>query len=147
MGARELLDTLGLLDDTYPGSKEKRKVNHVEADEPLDLGTPWVLKVQGVDVEFFPISVLAAALNRTTGTIRMWEATGILPTSGFTKPGKDRDPRGKRRLWTRAQIEGIVQIAIEEGIWQPGPRINVTRTRFTERVTALFEQLRKEGIR
>lgn len=135
------------LDGYYPGSREKRQVNHVEADEPLDLGTPWVLKVQGVDVEFYPISSLAAALNRTTGTIRMWEGTGLIPTSGWSKPGRDRDPRGKRRLWTRAQIEGVVQIAREEGVLFPGPRINVTRTRFTERVTALFEQLRKEGVK
>lgn len=140
---------MGDLGDFYPGSKERRQVNHVPADEPdvPELGAGRMLLVNGIEVEFFAIGQLAAALNRQPVTIRAWENEGILPTSGWTKPGRDRDPRGKRRLWTRRQVEGIWRIAREEGVLEPGPRINILKTQFTRRVKALFEDLRKEGIR
>lgn len=145
MSLRELM---GDLPEHYPGSKEKRQARPADAPEaPLDLGTPWVLEVRGYDVEFFPIGSLAAALNRQPVTIRAWERERILPPSGWTKPGKDRDVRGRRRIWTRAQIEGVVRIAREEGVLEPGPRINIAKTKFTERVIALFKQQREEGIR
>lgn len=136
------------LGDFYPGSRERRQVNHAPDDVPdaPELGTGRMLLVQGIEVEFFGIGGLAAALNRSPVTLRTWEAEGVLPTSGWTKPGKDRDPRGRRRLWTRAQVEGIWRIAREEGVLEPGPRINILKTQFTGRVKALFEQLRKEGI-
>lgn len=131
----------------YPGSRERR-----QAARPWEgslvgpsLEPGRVLTVNGIEVEFFSIGQLAAALGRKPVTIRSWEAEGILPTSGWTKPGRDRDPRGRRRLWTRAQVEGIWRIALEEGVLAPGP--SITATRFTQRVRSLFAQLRKEGIR
>lgn len=131
----------------YPASKEKRGPRPAEPpEEPLDLGTPWVLDVAGYDVEFFPIGVLAAALNRSAVTIRAWERDGVLPQS-WAKSGKDKDPRGRRRLYTRKQIEGIVKIAREEGVLEPHPRVNITATDFTRRVTILFKKLRDEGLR
>lgn len=105
-----------------------------------------MLLVQGIEVEFFSVGQLAAVLNRRPGTIRMWESEGIIPVSGWTKPGKDRDPRGTRRLWTRAQVEGIWRIAKEEGVLEPGPEVHISETQFTDRVYALFRQLRKEGV-
>lgn len=135
------------LGDYYPGSRERRQVNSVPAEEEPDLGKGRMLKVRGVDVEFFGIGTLARVLNRKPVTIRAWENEGVIPTSGWTKPGLDKDPRGKRRLWTRAQIVGIWRIARDEGVLEPGPRVSIHATRFTERVTALFEQLREEGIR
>lgn len=137
-----------ILGEFYPGSKERRQVNHVPDDEPdvPELGTGRKLLVSGIEVEFFSIGDLARALNRQPVTIRAWENEGILPTSGWTKPGKDRDPRGRRRLWTRPQVEGIWRIARDEGVLHPGPRINILKTQFTARVKALFVELKKNGI-
>jgi hypothetical protein len=130
----------------YPGSKERRAVTPVvpEEEELPDLGRGQVLLINGFEVEFFRIGVLARVLNRRPVTIRMWERERIMPNSGYVKPGADRDPRGRRRLWTRDQVIGIWRIAQEEGILDPGPRVNIEATQFTSRVKALFKQL-KEG--
>ena len=148
---------LAELGDFYPGSKERRAVNHVpgEVNEEPDLrelGQPRKLFVRvasgaEVEVEFWGIGVLAAVLNRQPVTIRAWEKDGIIPRPTFSKPGRDRDPRGRRRLYTERQILGIRQIALEEGVLEPGPRINILKTQFKERVTALFEELRREELR
>lgn len=133
----------------YPGSREVRRVNPVPDEVPdvPELGSGRMLLVNGLEVEFFTIGQLAAVLNRQPVTIRSWENEGILPASGWTKPGQDGDTRGRRRLWTRAQVEGIWRIAKEEGVLEPGPRVNITGTQFTSRVQLLFTQLRKEGLR
>lgn len=146
MGIRDLMGDLG---ETYPGSHEKRQVNHVPDDEPEgpELGPGKIMIVRGIEVEFWRIGTLARALNRSAVTIRMWEREGILPPSGWTSPGRDRDPRGKRRLWTRRQIEGVWRIARDEGILYPGPHVSILNTRFTERVTAMFAELRKAAIK
>lgn len=145
MTAGGLMADLG---EFYPGSRERRQVNHVPDDEPdaPELGTGRMLLVNGREVEFFSIGQLAAVLNRKPGTLRSWETEGVLPRSGWTKPGRDKDPRGRRRLWSRPQVEGIWRIARDEGVLEPGPRINILKTQFTTRVRALFEDLRKEGI-
>jgi hypothetical protein len=141
---RELMDGVG---DTYPGSKEVRgpaaPIVHDEPEGP-NLGHGTILLVNGRDVEFFYVGHLAAMLNRKPGTMRGWETEGILPPSGYTKPGKDRNPHGRRRLWTRAQLEGIWEIARDEGVLLPNSRVNVADTNFTARVRALFKAL-KEG--
>lgn len=138
---------MGDLGEHYPGSRERRQVNHVPDDAPEgpDLGPGKIMIIRGIEVQFFGIGDLARVLNRKPMTIRAWENERLLPPSGFTKPGRDGDPRGRRRLWTRKQIEGIWRIAMEEGILQPGP--SVLKTKFTIKVTALFAQLKKEGIK
>lgn len=140
---------LGDLGEYYPGSRERRQVNHVpgEDDDLPELGPGTVHIVQGIEVEFWGIRVLASVLNRQPVTIRGWENGGILPAPTFSKPGRHGDQRGRRRLWTRAQILGIWKIAREEGVLDPGPRVNIAKTQFTPRVTALFEQLRREGLK
>jgi hypothetical protein len=147
-----LEDLMGGLGEFYPGSKERRDAAPsiaVDRASPAQLvvqglGPGVMLLVNGVDVEFFKIGQLATALNRKPGTIRMWESTGILPPSGYVKPGKDRNDQGRRRLWTRRQLEGIVRIALEEDVWYPNVGRKITSTQFTERVAALFKAL-KEG--
>lgn len=141
-----LAELMGDVGSHYPGSKETRAPNPVVEDDPPGPDLPagqWLL-VNGTEVEFFGIGDLARVLNRKPGTIRMWETAGLLPTSGYTKPGKDKDPRGQRRIWSKPQIEGIWSIACDEGILDPGPRVNIRATRFTARVTALFRQLKEE---
>lgn len=146
MSLRELMEDVG---EYYPGSKERRQVNHVPDDEPdaPELGTGRIWTVAGYEVEFFEIGVLAAVLNRRAGTIRAWESDEILPRSGWARPGKYDDERGRRRMWTRPQIEGVWRIAKEEGVLYPGPHVRITETQFTARVKALFEELRKRGVR
>lgn len=146
MSLRELMGDAG---DHYPGSKERRQVNHVpdEAPDAPDLGPGRTLLVRGIEVEFFGIGDLARVLNRRPVTIRGWEKEGVLPPPAFSKPGRDKDLRGRRRLYTRHQIHAVWQVAKEEGILYPGPRINIAKTRFTERVRAEFEKQKREGLR
>ena len=94
--------------------------------------------VAGQDVELFTVGQLAQALGREAGTIRKWEANGIIPKAMYSSPSID--PRGKRRLYTRAMVEGIVKIAKQEGILAPNSRKTISATRFTERVVQLFKE-------
>lgn len=144
-----ILDTM--IDSFYPGSKMRREVNHVEdTPEPEEIIWPKgrILTIQGYEVECFTTGQLAQILGgRSAVTIRSWEAEGILPKSGYSLPGKGGDVRGRRRYYTHSQVQGIVDIAREEGVLYPGPRIFVNRTRFTERVKEYFLELRNRGIR
>src|SRR5256885_3786242 len=88
---------------------------------------PYVMAVDGLPREFYTIGHLAAALMRTAGTIRYWESRKLFPKPAFTVNGKDRYKR--RRLYTRSQIEGVIQIASEEGLLSDGRRY-LTQTRF-----------------
>lgn len=125
----------------YPGSNKRRgsvaPTVEVESINDWD-ASPKVYVVQGVEVEFFTIGALAKALSRKPVTIRMWEANGIIPMARFRSPG----PAGKqRRLYSRAQVEGIVRIAKEEGIDKPNRQVATAGTQFTERVIRLFEEV------
>jgi hypothetical protein len=132
----------------YPGSNTPRKTVTAapqEDKEPgvLDemietLGEPVVFSVNGIDVEFFLIGQLAAALGRSATTLRRWESQGTIPRSGYTKPSKDS--RGRRRLYSRAQVEGIIRIYIDEGVWKTG---RIKGTEFSARVINLFRELKK----
>ena len=104
----------------YPGKRKPAnrgrngappEVNHWDA-KPVYYKFPGQAEKQ----EFFTISHLAAALNYSVQSIRAWEAQGLLPRSGIRGPrtvrpvAAGRSDKGKR-LWTRAQIEGIVRVA------------------------------------
>lgn len=138
------------MEEYYPGSKQKRRsygtpLPPISQEEQFDLGVPRIYSVQGKEVEFFTLGVLAAALNRKPVTIRKWEADGVLPKPRAMTPTSD--PRGKRRLYTKGQILGLVQIAKEEGILLPsamGKWRDVTKTRFRERAIELFRSLEIE---
>jgi len=97
-----------------------------------------IIRIGGMDREFFTIGALAKALGRQPGTIRKWEADELLPKATFRQ--STEDPRGEHRLYTRAQIEGIVRIATEEGLMN-GDGKAVTSTDFTRRVFELFREL------
>lgn len=144
-----ILDTV--LTEYYPGSKMKREVNHVkpETEEPEVVWPKGrILTIQGYEVECFTTGQLAELLGgRSAVTIRTWESEKILPKSGYSLPGKGGDVRGRRRYYTRAQVSGLIDIAREEGILYPGPRIFVNRTRFKERAREYFLDLRKRNIR
>ncbi len=132
----------------YPGSNMRREVNHApETNDEIEFPPGKILTVAGREVECFTTGQLAFILGgRSAVTIRSWENEGILPKSGYSKQGNDGDVRGRRRYYTRNQVIGIVDIAKSEGVFLPGPRINIRQTRFTARVEAYFRELRKRNV-
>lgn len=101
---------------------------------------PHVRKVQDQDREFFTIGHLAEAIHRAPGTIRFWESKQLFPKPTFTVNGAD--PRRRRRLYTRVQIEGVVAIAREEGLLTDS-RCFLKQTRFSERCFEHFKNHRE----
>lgn len=93
----------------------------------------------GRRVEFFTIGQVARAIGRKSGTLRAWEDRGILPESGYVKRGKD--PRGDRRLYTRAQAEVIVRLAKACGIMDAESRRPLHN--FKSWVWAAFNELKE----
>lgn len=134
----------GVREEFYPGSTRVRHVNRVP-DAPSKDPTAWdanpkEFKVGGVLGEYFGVGALALALERRPGTIRKWEREGVIPKATFRAPSAD--PRGARRLYSRAQVEGIIRIAHDEGLMNPNLQITLAKSGFTARVKALFEELR-----
>ena len=125
--------------DTYPGSSRKRRAVAGPVDTWADV--PYVeLTMRGIVKRFYYISVLADMLGRRPPAIRKWERLGYLPDSGYRTPGRNKN--GQRRLYTRGQIEGIVEIAREEGLVGESNR-NVGNTAFPARAAVLFKQLKE----
>lgn len=127
-------------EETYPGSNQSRRdpaenleVPSKKSEDPLDSFKPRIMKLKGKDTEFFTIQALADALNRSTITIRKWESKGWLPTAQYRSPGEKQD-----RLYTREQIEGLLQIAREEGLMNPQRKPRVDKTNFPQRARELF---------
>lgn len=109
---------------------------------------PITKKVKGVPQEFFRIGALAAALGRQTVTIRKWERLGIIPKADYqTKPPvlkrSDRPPlpgkavRGKR-LYSRAQIEGVVAAARATRVYDLRDAASADWHEFTRLVQAIW---------
>lgn len=131
----------------YPGST-KAIVRHpnradsgrreVSAEEHWDT-KPRVYDTADGPTEFFTLGHLAKALGRKTATVRKWEREGVIPKAMFQVPGRDGDLRGRRRLYTRMQVEGIARIAAEEGLFV-NTRKPFEETQFKERVLALFNK-------
>lgn len=103
----------------YPG--RRKPVNRGDKPQAPPETQVWDAKplyylVNGEKCEFFIIGHLAKALGYSVQSIRAWEDKGLLPRSPFRSPrtkgpvAGGRSNKGKR-LWTRAQIEGILRIA------------------------------------
>ena len=131
----------------WPG--KRKPVNRPEESsrpDPYEIkwdSKPMVYVYGGVSREFFSIGHLADAFGRSPVTIRSWESKGLLPQSPYRSPR----PRGEalpgkqvkgRRLWTREQVEGMMEIAREEGVILNG---KPPSKQFTQRVAALFREL------
>jgi hypothetical protein len=145
------------LDEYYPGSRRKRRESREARQERLTLeraeakadgswdARPWRRHVRfpdgrEVDLELFPTGSPAKALQRDSGTIRRWIRKGWLPNARYKTPAVtgSRGDAG-RRLWSRAQIEGISRIAEEEGLLTETPA-RIQRTNFTRRVIAGWKE-------
>ncbi len=97
---------------------------------------PQIFQVKGKDVEFFPIGAFAQAINRTAATLRKWEELGTLPKTPYFTPSPDR--RGRRRMYSRDMVEGVIRIAKEEKVYWPHKGVRISQTNFTKRVEELF---------
>lgn len=122
---------------TYPGSKKKRRAVAVPIDTWADYPFTELL-LRGDMVRFYAVGVLSEKLERLPPTIRKWERLGYIPPSDYRSPGRTK--AGQRRLYTRAQIEGLVDIAREEGLLGESIR-NVSATQFPQRAADLFKEL------
>lgn len=135
-------DQLEEADDSfYPGSKRRRKavVGQQEVRGGWDDVKHVDLEVRGVLVRFYLVSVLAERLDRLPQTVRKWERQGYIPESKFRTPG--RTVHGQRRIYTRPMIEGIVEIAKQEGVVGNASTRNVSATRFPQRVREMFREM------
>jgi hypothetical protein len=109
---------------------------------------PVMMKVKGVEREFFEIGALAAALGRKTVTIRKWEAERLIPRPRYRKkPPQVQDARkmplpGKtlqgRRLYTRAQIEAVIAAARAARVYDPRDVANADWAEFRRLVHAAW---------
>lgn len=91
---------------------------------------------------YYTIGVLSHVLNRSQVTVRKWERDGIIPKPTYIRASAD--PRGRRRLYTEAQITGIRKIAKEEGLLEPNANGHwkaMEGTQFRSKVLDLFRKL------
>lgn len=127
---------------------KRKPINRTQEESALSMDEPWDSKplvyfVGGKPQEFFPISALAHAIGKASVTIRSWENKGLLPPSPYRSPKPRKEtipgvsPKG-RRLWTREQIEGILDIARQEGVILNG---KPPTEKFAHRVAMLFREL------
>jgi len=130
----------------YPGSKRliptERVVTKAVVEDAWD-AKPVMLTVKGVKVEFFTVGQLAQAIGRKPASIRKWETLGIIPKARYRTAASD--PAKQKRLYTRAQVEGVVKIAQEEGLMAVsragGLRRGAIPKTFTDRVLELWRGL------
>lgn len=130
------------IEQRYPGSNKKitplpKPQKSLQDDKEAWDYQPRQFVVAGQLRDFYLIGHLAKALNRRPVTLRKWERDGTIPKSKYVAPSDD--PRGRRRLYTREQVEGIIKIAKEERILD-NLNAPITKTRFTERVRELFSR-------
>lgn len=108
--------------------------------DPLEGLSGKTFTIKGREVELFTITELSRALNRQPVTVRKWESHGYIPKATFVKPGTDGDPRGRRRLYSREQVEALVRIATEEKVLVDLHR-QISKTQFKAKALAAFKQI------
>lgn len=97
-------------------------------------------RIGGSEMRLFSLGELSELLNRRPVTLRKWERDGHLPKPTFVRPGANGDPRGRRRYYSKAQVEALVRIAAEEGILQDH-NAHISKTLFPQKALAAFKQL------
>ncbi len=107
--------------DRIPGSKNKRRESTEVADKRrskvLGESNGWdanpILKtVKGVETELFTVSALAAALEKSMVTIRLWEKRGYIPGAPYRLRSKSLN--GKKVNGNRVYTRKLIEIAVEE---------------------------------
>ena len=131
----------------FPGSTTPLNYSELREIQEKSLedwdSKPFLFTVKGIETEFFSIGQLGKALgNRSSNTLRAWEREGIIPRSPYIKPSETVN--GRRRMYSRAMVEGLVKIAKEEGILFPDKGKRLSDTKFTIRAVELFIDLRRK---
>lgn len=96
--------------DDYPKWPSKVKTTD---EDTCNGAIPIFCVVDGVSKPFYTIGQLSKALNRKPGTIRSWEATGIIPKAVYRTTAPDTSSffgeksKGKR-LYTQEQVEFLI---------------------------------------
>lgn len=124
----------------YPGSKREipdRTEPPKKSRRPVEEGAWDEYPIIHNDVEYFTIGKLAKALGRAPDTLREWEEKGFIPRAKYRTASSNS--KKARRLYTRAQVEGIVRLAEEEGLMKGGRR--PIPLSFVHRVQDLFRSL------
>lgn len=134
-------DFSDIAEEYFPGSSRKITASSTKTPAKEETHTwdasPRKYAWNETIYEFFSVGHLAMALQKSAVTIRLWESQGYIPQ---TQRAPSEHPSKRQRIYSRAQIEGIVRIAAEEGILgEARPRLD--RTRFKERVLDLFIEL------
>lgn len=141
-----MTDPMDRFADLIPGKRppvNRETTVSVPTEQHWD-DRPIKYMFQGGEREFFTISHLAAALGKSVVTIRSWESKGMMPPTPYRSPRPrggmlpGKPTRGKR-LWTREQILGILEIAAAEGVILNG---KPPTKAFAEKVLVLFRNLR-----
>lgn len=138
------------LEQPYPGKRKPvgRTPATASGDTPVWDAMPATYIVDGEKREFFYIGALATAIGYSVQAIRLWESQGLMPNTPFRSPrtkapvAGGKSTKGKR-LWTRAQIEGILRIAKKHRVILPdrsGVRHPPTPV-FAREVARLFNEL------
>ena len=117
----------------FPGGEPSRRARAERGapkpETPADPEPSWDdhpkhKYLRGEQVEMFAVGALAAALGVTTKAIYKWERLRILPPSRYrtqapkASPIPDKSAAG-HRLYTRAQIEAVVEAAHEANVSMP----------------------------
>lgn len=129
----------------YPGTSTQISVREAtpapkSTSEDLFARPRTGYQINGRPFPCYAIGILAKALDgRRPVTIRLWEREGLLPKTNFRSSKVQGG--GKARLYTREQIEGIVEIAKEEGVYARDTKVSIKFTNFTARVAELFRQI------
>jgi hypothetical protein len=85
---------------------------------------PQLKFLRGEEVEVFPVSALAEAVGVSTKAIYKWERQRILPPARYRTQAPKEGPipgtaPAGRRLYTRAQIQAVIEAANEAGVSMP----------------------------
>lgn len=147
----EFDDVIDPDDVPIPGSRPR--VKHEKREPRIKPPAPWdaypkVYRVDGRDTELFGSAALAQALDRKTETLKHWEIRGWLPKTNVRLPRKiawgEKDvspltgrPMPGRRLYTRAFIEGIVDLANKYGLIET-PGVSPEGTDFPQEALDLY---------
>ena len=144
-----MTNRLAELAQMFPGGVPSRTVREQQAEREAAPTNGWdsqpkIITIKGVDHEFFYVSALAKALGRSTKAVYKWEDNGWLPQSRYRTKAKQTNLPDKaaagRRLYTRKQIEAVIDAAKQTDVFEVSRRTTPDWDRFTQLVAAAWSR-------
>ena len=77
-----------------------------------------IAQVEGQPVELLTIEELARAVRRSPTTVRRWERQGLIPGAAYRL--RTSSSKGRRRLYTQAQVSAARAGAVTTGVGSAG---------------------------